>query len=79
MRSPSCSRLAEALVLLGLGLLLLAPAPAGARSGDSGPDTGPYAAGCTNIAVDQSLVAPGRSLGDYLSGLEKDGAIYYLD
>ncbi len=79
MRLPSYSRWIDTLVALVLALLLLGPAPARARSGDSGPNAGPYAAGCSNIAVDQSLVAPGRSLDDYLSGLEEGGKTYYLD
>ena len=79
MRSPSFSRLIERAGLLALALMLLGTGPALARTGDSGPDPGPYAVGCTNIEVDQSLMAPGRSLGDYLSGLEQDGQTYYLD
>ncbi|MCB2187835.1 MAG: VCBS repeat-containing protein [Deltaproteobacteria bacterium] len=66
--------------LMTLGLCLaLVPRPAAARTGDSGPEPGPYAVGCTNLVVDQALVAPGHALEDYLAGDVDGGSLLYVD
>jgi len=51
-----------------------------ARTGDGGPDPGPYAVACTNLQIDETLARPGVPISTYLRGGQAaDGSLFYLD